>query len=246
MQLSSLIDDYRNCEKALHTAIKTEKVAAIREYDIRMNWLRNVIRDFYAPTVEQRMLQVDFFMESISQASDINPHSALFSDVRTVIERYLGEMPHTVAPARNGPNGADCPDLHRTADQCRELVEMIESTNLRISTFDPDFRYCYTSPANSRFYDIPQGAFRGRHVTEMIGEDRYEKRAKAYFEKCLSGEDQCYYYYLDSGQRGRMLLECRMLRRHDASDQTLGAVIITRDLTAGFADPLRSAEENRI
>jgi hypothetical protein len=117
---------------------------------------------------------------------------------------------------------------------------------LRISAFDTDFRYTYTSPANSRFHDIPQCAFRGEHVTKMIGEDRFEKRAKAYFDKCLAGEDQCYYYYLDSEERGRQLLECRMLRQSDTNDEALGALIVMRDLTDGFADPLQSAEMNRI
>ena len=240
MQLSSLIDEYKACEKALYKAIRTEHIAAIREYDIRMNWLRNVIRDFFAPSAGERMQQINFFMDSISQASDISPHSTLFTDVRTVIERYMGETPDRAAHGTGGQA------LIREPERCRELIAVIENTDLRISAFDTNFRYTYTSPANGRFYDIPQSAFRGQHVTEMIGEDRFEKRAKAYFEKCLDGEDQCYYYYLDSDQLGRQLLECRMLRQCDANDEVLGALVVMRDLTAGFNDPLRSAELNRI
>lgn len=249
MQLSSLIDEYKACEKALYRAIRTEHIAAIREYDIRMNWLRNVIRDFFAPSVDERMLQVSFFMDTISQASDISPHSALFTDVRAVIERYVAETPPRATPATRETSDAaiaNVPDLVEAPDRCSELVAMIENTDLRISAFDRDFRYTYTSPANSQFYHIPQQAFRGQHVTEMIGEDRFEKRAKAYFDKCLAGEDQCYYYYLDNEERGRQLLECRMLRQYDSKNEALGALILMRDLTDGFADPVRSAEENRI
>lgn len=249
MELSSLIDEYRTCEKALYRAIRSEQVAAIREYDIRMNWLRNVIRDFFAPSVEERMQQVGFFMDSISQASDINPQSVMFSDVRAVIERYLAETPPQVAAGPSETAGAaraNGPRLISEPDRCREIVAMIEQTDLRISAFDRDFRYTYTSPANGRFHNIPQHEFRGRHVTEMIGEDRFEKRAKAYFDKCLSGEDQCYYYYLDTKQRGRQLMECRMLRQYDADNDALGALIVMRELTDGITDPVRSAEENRI
>lgn len=243
MQLSSLIDEYRDCEKALHTAIRTEQIAAIREYDIRMNWLRNVIRDFFAPNADDRMMQVNFFMDSIAQASDVSPQSILFSDIRSVIERYVAT-----------PLAPDAADTRETAgaamvhapDRCSELVNMIERTNLRVSAFDKQFRYTYASPANGRFYNMPQDAFRGRHVAELIGDARYEKRAKAYFAKCLAGEEQCYYYYLDSEERGRQLLECRMLRQADANNDALGALIIIRDLTDGFADPLRSAEDNLV
>jgi PAS domain S-box-containing protein len=249
MRLSSLIDEYKACEKALYRAIRSEQVAAIREYDIRMNWLRNVIRDFSAPSTAERMLQVSFFLEAVSQASDISPHSALFADVRAVIERYLAETRGQNAPETSETIStvrANGPELVRAPDRRRDITAMIESTDLRVSAFDRNFRYTYTSPANSRFHDIPQDAFRGKHVTEMIGEDRFEKRAKAYFEKCLSGEDQCYYYYLDSEKRGRQLLECRMLRQADTNDKALGALIVMRDLTDGFADPVKSAEENRI
>lgn len=249
MQLSSLIDEYKACEKALYKAIRTEQIAAIREYDIRMNWLRNVIRDFFAPSAEERMLQISFFMDSISQASDISPRSALFADVQAVIARYVTEAPQQAKPTsgkKGGAVAANAPELIHAPDRRSELVAMIENTDLRISAFDRDFRYTYTSPGNSRFHDIPQSAFRGQHVTEMIGEERFEKRAKSYFDKCLSGEDQCYYYYLDSEEHGRRLLECRMLRQHDDCDETLGALIVMRDLTDGFADPLRSAELNRI
>jgi PAS domain S-box-containing protein len=214
-----------------------------------MNWLRNVIRDFHAPSLEERLRQVNFFMDAISQASDLDPHSALFCDVQAVVERYIkhkvpGNGAHEAeVQATNGGNGAE---LIRDPERCADTVASIERTDLRISAFDRGFRYTYTSPANGQFYGIPQRDFTGRHVTEMIGEDRFEKRAKAYFEKCLDGEDQCYYYYLDSAERGRQLLECRMLRQYNANDEALGALIVMRDLTGGFADPVKSAEANRI
>lgn len=244
MQLSSLIDEYKACEKELYTAIKSEKVSAIREFDIRMNWLRNVIRDFSAPSAEEKLRQIRFFLDSISQASDIDPRSTLFADVRSVVERYLDEQPEDAdAMNRIARNGAD---LIRDPHGYSDLIGAIESTGLRVAAFDTEFRYTYSSPANGRFHALPQQAFRGRHVAEMIGTDRFEKRAKAYFDKCLGGEDQCYYYFLETDRHGRQLVECRMLRQSDNDNSALGALLVLRDVTRDVDDPLRSAEENRI
>ena len=100
---------------------------------------------------------------------------------------------------------------------------MIEKTDLRIAAFGKDLRYTYVSPANGRYHDMPAREICGRHVSELIGNARYEKRAKRYFDKCFGGEDQCYYYYLDSKRHGRQLMECRMLAQRDADNDVLGA-----------------------
>lgn len=239
MQLSSLIDEYKDCEKALYKAIHSEQVALIRECDIRMNWIRNVIRDFFATNPWERLQQIDFFMNAISQAADLGTHSTLFADARAVIERYIAG---TTARDETAPEPAEA----AAPEDIPEIGGMIERTDLRISAFDRDFRYTYTSPANGRFYGMPQDAFTGRHVSEVIGDERYEKRAKAHFEKCLAGENQCYYYHLDCEKHGRLLLECQMLRQYDADNDALGAVVIIRDVTGRIPDPARAAEESAI
>ncbi len=246
MKLPSLISEYRTCEKALHEAIKAERVASIREYDIRMNWLRNVIRDHVATSLSDKLMQIEFFMEPISQASDIDPVNTLFADLRAVITRYVGAAPESATRKQVQMPGGQSAQLIRKPEKDTDLTAMIEKTNLRIAAFGKDLRYTYASPANGRYHDMPAREICGKHVSELIGNTRYEKRAKRYFDKCFGGEDQCYYYYLDSERHGRQLLECRMLAQRDADNDVLGAVVIMRDLTNGFDDPVRSAEENRV
>jgi PAS domain-containing protein len=249
MQLRPIIDEYKTCADALTSAINSEENARIREYDTRMNWLRNVIRDFSASAREDIDLQVDFFMEAISLACDIEPRSSLFKDLQAVINRYIDtpsvKTPSTLAELAGigiDTNGLVSDPGNVSAD----AATMIARTNLRISAFGTDMHYTYASPANGHFYGIPTEEFRGKHVAEMIGYDRFAKRARNYFDKCFAGEDQCYYYYLDHEKRGQLLLECRMLRQSGANNGLLGAVVVMRDLTDGYVDPIRSAEENRI
>jgi PAS domain S-box-containing protein len=244
MKLPSLISEYRVCERALHEAIKAERVASIREYDIRMNWLRNIIREHIATSPSDKLMQIEFFMESISLASDIAPVDTLFSDLRAIVTRYVAKTPaaHNQVEIPGGPGG----QLIKKPEKTTDFTAMIEKTDLRIAAFGKDLRYTYVSPANGRYHDMPAREICGRHVSELIGNARYEKRAKRYFDKCFGGEDQCYYYYLDSKRHGRQLMECRMLAQRDADNDVLGAVVLMRDLTNGFDDPLRSAEENRV
>ncbi|MFZ2103583.1 MAG: PAS domain-containing protein [Oricola sp.] len=250
MRLPSLIEEYKKCEEALREAIRTERIASVRECDIRMNWIRRVIREFDAKTARDRLLQTEFFLTPISQAADIHPTNSLFDDLRTIIRRYVGAgagpgKPRQTVRAPVVPRVDIAAIVTRSRLQA-EAIEAIERTDLRVSVIDRDMRYTYTSPANARFHDRPSDEIVGRHVSELIGTERFEKRAKAYFEKCFDGEDQCYYFYLESERDGIHLLECRMLSAHDNDDVPNSAIVLLRDLTNAIIDPIASAEANRI
>lgn len=249
MDLSSLIDDYRHCETALYSAIQTEDSAAIRELDIRMRWFRNSIRDFSSTCMADRCLQIDFFMDLVSKTTDHSADKPPLSDLHAVIDRYIGDGAKSRGNNQNMTPALDGDAGRRIFDDGlpnSEALAMIERSNLRISTVGTDWRIGYTSPANGRFHRKPPEAIHDLHIVELIGDLRFEKRAKAYFERCFGGEDLSYCYYLDTEDRGRLLLECRMLAQRRNDGETAGAIVVMRDLTEGFRNPIRSAEENRI
>ncbi|WP_223476328.1 PAS domain-containing protein [Oricola indica] len=249
MDLSSLIDDYRHCETALSRAIQVEDSAAIRELDIRMRWFRNSIRDASSKCMFERRMQIDFFMDLVSKTTDHSADKPPLSDLHAVIDRYVADGAKSRGNDRNATPALDAELGRRIFEDGlpdREAMSMIELTNLRISTVGTDWRIGYTSPANGRFHGKPPDAIHDRHIVELIGDRRFEKRARAYLERCFGGEDLSYCYYLDTEDHGRLLLECQMLTQRRSDDAVGGAIIVMRDLTEDFRDPIRSAEENRV
>lgn len=246
MELSSLIDDYRRCETELFSAIRGEDAAAIRELDIRMSWLRTVIREFNAKTETERGLQIDFFLDVVSKTSDQNPDMPPMADLRKVIDRNIVAHQMGCAPTRRDEARRIGTRIAETGPNDEDTLAMIENSNLRISVIDRDMRYRYASPASCRFHGMSPDDFKGQHLADVIGKKRYEKRAKAYLQRCFAGEDLSYCFYIDKEPHGRLLQECRLVPQYGAEDRIDGAIVILRDLTLGICDPVRSAEANLI
>lgn len=233
MELADLIGNYRSCETALGEAIGSDANAAIRELDVRMRWLRANIRD-HAPTCEtERSQQVSFFIEAIADASDMTTDSPLFEDLRSVIERQ---------PPRAAPDPTAQPVFNFGPNP----LEKIERSDIRILAADRNLNCLYASPASNAGFPIPAGRLVGRNMYEIIGSERFDKRARRYFDRCLAGDDQCYCVYEDLDDGRRQLLECRLLAQRDVNGSVVGMIIVLRDLTANVADPIASAEANRI
>lgn len=242
MNLSALIGDYQTCASRLFAAIEAEDLAVIRELDIQMSWLRDTIRDFPALSETDRRRQIEFFVDLLSKITDQNNDVPPISDLRVVIDKNISER---TAPLRDHAESIasllarnSLPDAHAAA--------AIEMSNLRISVIGRDMRYRYTSPANARFHGIAPEDFEGMHMRDLIGRERFEKRAKAYFERCFAGEDLSYCYYLDTEKHGRVLQECRMIPQYGPHGEAIGAIVMMREIKTGHPDPVRSAEENRV
>ncbi|MCI5078422.1 hypothetical protein [Oricola sp.] len=249
MQLSSLVDDYRSCEAALARAIENECDDVVRELDVKMAWLRKVIRAFPATRPDEKRLQIDFFMDVVSQATDADRDVPALVDLEWIVQRNLGPdvETHVAAPegevALDGETGRALLDNHQPR---ADVLAMIERTNLRMALIGRDWRYRYTSPANGQFHSMPVEAFREKHLADLIGDRRFNGRARAYLQRCFKGEDVTYCYFLETKSRGRLLLECRMLSQRASDESESGAIIVVRDLTNGYRDPVQSAVENHL
>lgn len=249
MQLSSFIDEYRSCDAALGKAVQVEDDDAVRELDLRMAWLRKVIRAYPARNEYHKRQQIDFFMDVVSKATDHHRDLSPLADLEWIIDRNIGPGAERHAPVLNG-RSANCGEAGRALFDGlaprSDALAMIEKTNLRMAVIGRDFQYRYTTPGNGQFHDLPVEAFRDKHLADLIGEKRFSGRAKAYLERCFAGEDITYCYFLDTEAFGRLLLECRMLTLRAGVEADNAALLVVRDLTAGYLDPVRSAEENSV
>lgn len=246
MNLSALIGDYQICASRLFAAIEAEDLAVIRELDIRMSWLRDTIRDFPAISETDRRRQIEFFVDLLSDTTDQNRDVPPLSDLRVVIDRNIMGFARTrAAPLRDQAEAIASQLAHNNLPD-EHAVAAIEMSNLRISVIGRDMRYRYTSPANARFHGMAIEDIEGMHMRDLIGRERYDRRAKAYFERCFAGEDLSYCYYLDTERHGRVLQECRMIPQYGPDGEATGAIVMMREIDTGHIDPVRSAEDNRV
>ncbi|WP_370322522.1 PAS domain-containing protein [Oricola sp.] len=246
MQLSSLIGDYEICVSRLFAAIEAEDLAVIRELDIRMSWLRKAIRDFPAISEKNRRLQIEFFLDLLTVSIDQNGNVPPIADLRAIIDRNIKEFAgERTAPLRDHAESI-ASQLARKNLPDEYAVAAIEMSNVRISVIGRDLRYRYTSPANARFHGMAIEDIEGMHMRDLIGLERFEKRAKAYFERCFAGEELSYCYYLDTERHGCVLQECRMIPQYGPDCEPIGAIVMMREIKTDQIDPVMSAQENRV
>lgn len=246
MQLSSLIGDYQTCVSRLFAAIESEDQAVIRELDTRMSWLRKAIRDFPAVSETNKRQQIEFFLDLLTASTDQHPNMPPIADLRIIIDRNIaGIARERTAPLREHAESI-ASQLARNNLPDEYAVAAIEMSNLRVSVIGRDMRYRYTSPANARFHGKTIEEIEGMHMRDLIGHERYEKRAKAYFERCFAGEELSYCYYLDTKMHGCVLQECRMIPQYGPDCQAIGAIVMMREIKTDHTDPVMSAQENRV
>ncbi|SDT93695.1 PAS domain S-box-containing protein/diguanylate cyclase (GGDEF) domain-containing protein [Stappia sp. ES.058] len=119
--------------------------------------------------------------------------------------------------------------------------EILRQTTDRISVIGTDFRYKMTNAANAAFSGKTPDDFVGLHVRDHIGAERFDKRAKAHFERCFAGQSVEYEHELPvAGQEPRHI-RVRMDPYRDDEGSVTGALIVLRDITeaARLAKKLR-------
>ena len=110
--------------------------------------------------------------------------------------------------------------------------EIVRQTTDRISVIGTDFCYKFTNAANATFYGISPEAFQGVHVAEMIGQERFERRARGQLLQCFAGQSVEYQHEL-VGQAGETcFLRVRMDPYRDADGTISAAIVVMRDITA--------------
>ena len=111
---------------------------------------------------------------------------------------------------------------------------MIQPTEARVSLFNTQFRYQFTSVGNAKFYKGAPSDFVGKHVLDIIGKQRFAKRAKTRMENCFSGMEQRYLHFLSDEGKGERLMDCHMAPYYDSDNCVRGAYVAVADITDKF------------
>ncbi len=73
-------------------------------------------------------------------------------------------------------------------DRLRQFKWVVEGSNDLMSACGSDYRYLFANRAYREFYDLPEEEISGRKLTEVIGENTFEKIVKPRIDRSLNGE----------------------------------------------------------
>lgn len=228
--LSALIQKFDQLGNELLLAVRHDDEDEISRVDAQLQPLTRQIFDYVARDHTEIMAQIAFFnrlaMKNCEDDSSVRRYTTMMS---TLFVRYLdlnGRRKYP-APKRSLPalNDGYDPALH-------ELV--LDSLQERVAVFDLGYRYIYCNQRNAEFHNKRPSDFIGRHLLEMIDQDRFRTRAKPRIDQCFGGA-RLSYTYEAADAHGRLFeINCRMTPLKGPDNAIAGAVLVL-DMQPMFA-----------
>ena len=83
-------------------------------------------------------------------------------------------------------------------------------------------------------------------MADIVGDRRFQNRAKQYFDCCFSGEHQRYSYFLDVPDVGERLMDCQLTPYRDGDGSVRGAFFAVEDVTDKLHRASQSAVSNLV
>lgn len=238
----------------LHDQYRDQLIAAIsadREYgDIKnldddLLMVTSSIRDLHLTEPNDIKQQIKFFLTRNKGSSGEQPTTFDCDTVAKLLDRYVPET----APSGISNTNDRALDTRTTillGDQRHYTDEIIKQSEVRMSLYNMDFRHKYTSLGNAKFHQTDPSEFVGLHLSDLIGEHRFEQRAKQYCERCFAGEQQSYSYFLDVPNSAARLMSCELTPYRDSDGSVRGALFAIEDITEKMEKATKSAEANAV
>lgn len=240
MTLTDLLNQHEKCREQLIAAINRDAdQSEIQSIDTRLTTIIAAIENLELHDPHDIMKQVGFFLSQSETDDELAMSSANLKSVDTLVSRYAFRF----GAQQVGLGDSRCisSKLKITLDgHAYSTKEMIRPLEARVSLFNTEFRYQFTSVGNAKFYDASPSDFVGKHVLEVIGKQRFASRAKARLESCFSGAEQRYFHFLHNAGEEERLMGCHMAPYYDGDDCIRGAYVAMEDIT----DKFESARQN--
>lgn len=241
MKLQRLINEFWQTDRELkHRIDRYGEYEDLLPVDTKLTDLIGRIKDYEAQDISSLREKFTFFAGFIKDSENGTRHRFAFDALTEILNRDLDER--LFETDRNQANSSGVIANKRTEDEMDSVFKTISVFDLvgqsrdRISIIDDEFRYVNTSPKNGDFYNRPPGEIIGKHVGEIIGENRFEGRAKRFLEKTLNGKRQHYFHDLEINGRQR-IMSCLMLPLHEAGGGVCGSMVTMEDITGHVSDP---------
>lgn len=223
MTLDLLISEFDACERALARSVRdasesrTSAALLKRSADLLDRIERHVPQ-----TPAERRDKAFFFLRRGMSGAGITAHGR---DIDIALA--LSALPSDVADA---PDPSDPGQAAGAAPGSGEgLINYVSASPERVSLIDSDYRYVATSAANARYHGTRPVRMIGLHLSDVIGQDRFERRARPRMDACLAGEAQEYYHRSGTDANPR-IQRCQM-KPVDMPGLGPMALVYMRDVT---------------
>lgn len=110
------------------------------------------------------------------------------------------------------------------------IADYVAFAEGRVSLIGTDYTYIATSAENAEFYGRSQVGLMDAHLTEFIGDFRFETRAKLRLDACFSGDPQTYHHALNCAGEAK-IMRCDMKPVNSSDGLLLGALVYMSDVT---------------
>jgi PAS domain S-box-containing protein len=121
-------------------------------------------------------------------------------------------------------------------------AQVFESAPEGVCIVGRDYRYRRANPVYRRRWGIPDEPIAGRHVSELLGVDAFERILKPNLDRCFAGEEVKFEWISES--RGHLYLAVSYSPLRSVSRDVEAALVIQRDLTEYMraSEALRAAQ----
>ncbi len=244
MSLAELITSHDESLAKLLSAIHSDgDHALITTLDDQINLFSSSIRDIHLSSPGEINQQIKFFLNRSATVGDDTITSSDRQTVEMLIDRYTDETGQSKGFARRTPTIDTQASVH-LRDHQFTTDELIVQSNSRVSLYNLDYTYEYTSLGNAKFHNSAPSEIVGLHVVDIVGDLRFHKRAKQYYDRCFGGEHLNYSYFLDVPDFGERLMDCQLTPYRDTDGCVRGAFFSIEDITDKIEQVTQSAVSN--
>lgn len=231
MALADLLSKHEKCRERLISAINNDADhSEIQKLDAILAGLITAIENLDLHDPQDIKRQIRFFLSQSEANEEYQTSSVNLRTVDTLITRYADRIDPQIDGLNNDKYISS--KLKITLDgQTYSSIEMIKPTQSRVSLFNTEFRYQFTSIGNAKFYNATPSDFVDKHVLDVIGKQRFAQRAKTRLENCFSGIEQRYFHFLPHADKGERLMDCHMAPYYDSDNCVRGAFVAVEDVT---------------
>jgi PAS domain-containing protein len=244
--LSDLIKSHDECVSSLIAEIHSDgDPKIIDRLDSRIRLFADSIRDIHLSSPLHINRQIKFFLNRTVVLGDDSLISEDRKTVELLVDRYTNQPNAGRGIGRNDPT-VDTQASVNLRDNRFFTDELIEQSNSRVSLYNLDYRYEYTSLGNARFHSTTPESFVGLHVADIVGDRRFNQRAKHYYDRCFGGEHLKYSYFLNVPDHGERLMDCQLAPYRDSDGCVRGAFFAIEDITDRLERATQSAISNSV
>ncbi|TCL73900.1 PAS domain-containing protein [Rhizobium sp. BK251] len=217
----------------LQRAIKSGDDAQVRAKDRDLERLIAEILSHKAGNIVEIYTQLQFVSHLIRHEADdrscVLRHSAALS---ILLDRYFGVEGGAMDTVFQDVLSQSAASEKPTSTDVTSILNavILDSLPDRVAVITRDYRYLYSNPANATYLNCKPVELIGRHVVEFVGEERFERRAKAKLDACLAGEQLDYTYDLDLPDGRSKTARCRMTPLRTNENEIIGVLIVLQDI----------------